>query len=299
MGKRVPGGGLIALKAGGAAAVLLGVAVFLVSCSSLNKMVEGEVEKPRVSMVSARLEEFSFTEADLLFDIKVENPNGVWVKLVGFDYALFIDEATFLDGVQIQDVDIGPRGESEVMFPLTVRYEDLFKAYESLADSASSKYRIELGFRFDLPTLGKTRVPLSAEGEIPVLKAPSLKLVLVRVSRLDFTEADLILSFAVRNPNQTSFTMDRFSFRFGVGEQSWASGGTEKKAGIDAGGETLLQVPARVSTFSIGQSGYRQLLEAMPLSYRLSGTAVFSAPAIPPGGVDFPFDASGTVEVTR
>ncbi len=77
------------------------------------------------------------------------------------------------------------------------------------------------------------------------------------------------------------------------------SGGTEKKIGIGAGGETLVKVPVRVSTFFIGQTGYRQLLETRPLSYKVSGAAVFSAPLLPHGGVDFPFDASGIAEVTR
>jgi LEA14-like dessication related protein len=289
----------IALNTGGLAAVLLGAAVFLASCSSLQSILRGRIEKPRVSMVSAKVERLSFVEADLLFDIKIENPNRSGLKLAGLDYSLFIDEARFLEGVQDRNVAIEPRGDSNVQLPLTVRYEELFRAVARHVDEKSAKYRLELGLRFELPALGETRVPLSAEGEIPVLKTPSLGLASVRVSRLDFTEADLVLSFAVRNPNETPFILDRFDFRLEVGGQSWASGGTEKKASIGASGETLVQVPVRVSTFFIGQTGYRQLLETRPLSYKVSGIAVFSAPLMPPGGVDFPFDASGVVEVTR
>ena len=305
MGKRVSGSFSIFLDAFGAAAlfvaaaVLPGAAVFIVSCSSLKTIFEGKVEKPRVSLVSKKIDRLSFVEADLLFDILVENPERRDVKLAGFDYALFIDETRFLEGTQSLDAVIGPRSGTQVQLPLAVRYEELFRANAGLFDRESAKYRLELKFNFDLPALGGTLVPLNADGELPVLKKPSIKLAAVGVSRLDFTEADLVLSFAVQNPNQTGFTMDRFDFRLEVGGQSWAAGVMEKKAGIGAGVETLVKVTVRVSTFFIGQRGYRQLLETRPLSYSVSGTALFSAPSMPPGGVDFPFSASGIADVTR
>jgi LEA14-like dessication related protein len=305
MGKRVSRGFSIFLNACGraalfvAAAVLLGAAVFLASCSSLKTVFEGKVDKPRVSLVSKKIDRLSFVEADLLFDILVENPERRDVKLSGFDYALFIDEARFLEGARSLDAVIGPRSGTKVQLPLALRYEELFRAYAGLSDRENAKYRLELGFVFDHPALGETLVPLNADGEFPVLKKPSIKLASAGVSRLDFTEADLVLSFAVRNPNQISFTLDRFDFRLEVGGQSWAAGVMEKKAGIGASADTLVKVPVRVSTFFIGQSGYRQLLETRPLSYRISGTAAFSAPFTPPGGIDFPFDASGIADVTR
>jgi LEA14-like dessication related protein len=296
-----------AFKAGAAAAfaagmtvvVLLGAAVFLASCAGLRGVFGGGVEKPRVTLVSARAERLSFEQADLLFEVRIENPNKTAMELEGFDYSLFVDEAKFLEGTQNREAAVEARGSANVRLPLAVRYEKLVEAVEKIGEEGSAKYRLDLGFRFDVPSLGEVPVSLSAEGEIPVLRAPSLKLEGVRVSRLDFTEADLVLSVAVGNPNGFSFSLDRFDFALDVGGEGWVSGGLEKKTGIAAGGRTVVPVPARVSTFFIGQTGYRQLRETRPLSYRLRGTAVFSAPIAPAGGIELPFDASGIVEVTR
>jgi LEA14-like dessication related protein len=311
MGKHACGGRPSFLDAGGTAvsfgkaavclgtAVLVGAAFLLASCAGMKGVFGGRVEKPIVSLVSGTIERLSFDEAGLLFAVRVENPNRREVKFEGYDYALFIEGERFLEGSQSLSSSIEPKGGTKVQFPLTVRFAVLSKAFADPSDLENAKYRLELGFRFVLPSLGETFVPLSAEGELPVLRAPSLEIEAVGVSRLDFTEADLILSFAVHNPNRTALVLDRFDFRLEVGGQSWADGGTRGKTGVGAGGVTIVKVPLRVSTFFIGQSGYRQLLETRPLSYRVTGKAVFSAPSTPPGGIEMPFDASGVAEVTR
>jgi hypothetical protein len=71
------------------------------------------------------------------------------------------------------------------------------------------------------------------------------------------------------------------------------------KSGIGVGVTERVKIPARVSTFSIGQSCFRLLPETRPLSYTISGTAVLSILSLLQSGVYLLFDVTGVAEVTR
>ena len=66
--------------------LILGV-VFLSSCSVINSLIgEAKVRPPEVSFAGGKLSGLSFDAADFLFDLEILNPNGVGLKMSGFDY---------------------------------------------------------------------------------------------------------------------------------------------------------------------------------------------------------------------
>jgi LEA14-like dessication related protein len=279
--------------------ILLAALMAVTSCAAFRKAAEKPIEEPRVSLESSALDNLSFKQADLLFAISIENPNVVVLKLSELSYSLFVGGERFLEGVQAGEVTVDPRRATTVRLPLAIRYEDLFKTAGDLENEESSQYRLEAVLRFDVPTLGEVRVPLRAEGDLPLLRVPSIGLVAIEVSRLDFTDASLALTFAVHNPNPLPFFLDRLEFELEVGGQSWAAGGTGKKVEIGGKGAAELEARLQVFTFFIGQTGYRMLLEGRPLEYSIGGTAFFSAPLLAGGVLDLPFDIYGTIVARR
>ena len=81
-----------------------------ISCSSVQELLETGVQKPRVEFVGMKLTGLSFSDLDLLFDLKVTNPNVVGITMAGFDYDFLINSRSFVNGNQDKGMTIASRG---------------------------------------------------------------------------------------------------------------------------------------------------------------------------------------------
>ena len=123
--------------------LILGV-VFLSSCSVINSLIgEAKVRPPEVSFAGGKLSGLSFDAADFLFDLEILNPNGVGLKMSGFDYNFLIDGASFLKGQQDRGLQLAAGGKSNVQIPVSLNFLDLYKTFQNLMDQDRSKYRID------------------------------------------------------------------------------------------------------------------------------------------------------------
>ncbi len=126
---------------------------------------QGGVQKPSVEVINADIQNFSILSADFVFDLKITNPNAVGVDLSGFDYNLLINQKSFLKGEQNTPMTIEPNQSSVIHLPLTVDFADIFSVFSDLATKSKASYQLTTGFHFDIPLLGKVRVPATKSGE--------------------------------------------------------------------------------------------------------------------------------------
>ena len=270
------------------------------SCSLFKNVVSKvKVSKPEVSVISVKIDTLSFTYANLLFDLKVKNPNSIGVRLNRFDYDLLIEGTSFLSGKQDKVLQIEGNSESIIQLPLTVIYKNLFTTYQSIKEKDSSHYQLESHFSFDVPVLGEVTVPVRKEGELPILKLPSVQLKALRLTRLGITTADLELNILINNPNALSMLIDHFHYRFTVNNQEWVSGDKLADMEIDEKGESLLQIPITLNFLNIGQSIYELLQDEKSFHYSLQGKIDFTTSIPLMQKVQLPFDRSGNLTITR
>jgi LEA14-like dessication related protein len=163
--RRTPAG-----LAGAVLAVFL-AALALSACSGLG--LERVFQQPTVELEGAQVLGLDLQRADLRFDFRVGNPNGVTLPLSGIDYELLVNGGRLLQGTQDRRIDIAPRGESRVELPVSVRYQDLIEAWRSLRDRDRSGYEIRADFLFDVPLLGQVRVPVKERGDLNLPSLPS------------------------------------------------------------------------------------------------------------------------------
>ena len=204
-------------------ALVLALALGMSGCESFN--LSGMLKNPEVSVSGAEIEQLAFDGARVRFDVKVSNPNPVGVRLAGFDYRLTLDGTEFLTGTVDQAVSIAARGASTIPVPVAFRYENLLAAVARLAEAAETPYEMAVGFSFELPVLGKVRVPASFKGVLPVLRAPGVSVAALRLDRLTLTAASLVLSLDIRNPNDFSLGLQGLDYSFAVGEAVGAGQG--------------------------------------------------------------------------
>ena len=280
--------------------VFILAAALLCSCSALNNFVaEAKPMHPEVDFVGAKLTGLSFDAADLLFDIKIRNPNSVGLKMAGFDYDFLINGNSFLKGDQQETLRIAAEGESVVQIPLSLSYVSIYQAFQSLRNQDVSRYQIKVGFSFELPVLGIVNIPVSKTGEFPLLKLPKVKLASLKLKNLSLTGADLLLSVQLDNPNAFSMLLEKFQYQFEVGGRDWISGSTEKTTQVAEKGQGVIEIPVSLNLLEMGTSIYKFLAGDKELNYQFGGKLDLATSLPLLGAVSLPFDRSGSIKLMK
>jgi LEA14-like dessication related protein len=271
--------------------------MLFLSCSALDAVIKDTVQKPRVSFSSAELIGLTFADVDLLFVLEIENPNSFGVHMAGFDYDFRIDDASFVSGVSEDRLDIDAGGSSTVELPVNVAYSDLFSSFSSLIDKDESTYQISCGFTFDLPVLGRIRIPVSREGELPVLRVPKIRYGGLELTNLTFTKAELELSMYLDNPNALSLNLSSLTYDLEINQAPWVEGGLKRTVEIGEHEEGVIRLPFTLNLIEIGMGAYDILREKKPVEYRVSGDYGFSTSVPLIGKVGSDFDVTGSTRV--
>lgn len=148
--------------------VLLLVGCVLFSCSTVGKLAR--IQKPKLEIQKVHFKDVTLAGVDLEFDVKINNPNDLTVTVLGFDYDFRINDVSFLTGEEKTRITVEALKERVVTIPLKLYFTDLGKAFKALKGRDTSKYTLASVLYFELPLLGRVAIPVSKEGELPLLK---------------------------------------------------------------------------------------------------------------------------------
>lgn len=280
--------------------ILASTIVSLPSCSSVRDLMKSvKIRPPTVKVESTRLTRLTFSGLDLLFDLKIENPNQVGLKLSGFSYELMINNSSFVAGEQTRGIEIAAQGDSIVQLPVNVEYKRLFETFQSLVNEERSSYELRCVFSFNVPVLGDVSVPLSKEGELPVLRFPRITLDALRIVRLGLTTASLELNIFLANPNPIGLSVEDLEYALSINSHIWASGSEMETAVIPSNGGGILRVPIDIRVLDVGRSAYALIEKEESARFQLSGSVGFSTTLPIMGHTDLPFELSGNLRIMR
>ena len=272
----------------------------LFSCSGIRELAESVgVRHPTVRFAGAKLTGLSFREAAFMFDIQIRNPNPVGITLAGFDYDFLLNGKSFISGDQQEGLEIKAQGEHLVRLPVTLAFSNIYETFTGLKNRDSSTYELNCGFSFDLPVLGPVRVPVDTQGDLPLIKLPSIELDALKLNQLGFTGAELELDIRLDNPNGFSMILEKLNYQLLVGGQQWVSGAAQQPVEVTKKGESLLSIPISLNFLQVGQSVYQMLNGDQELNYELKGDfdVTSTLPLLEKANLDF--DRSGLTELIR
>ena len=155
-------GSLLAVLSIAAGAMLL----LLSGCAALQSALD--IRNPRYSLreVSPRVDiaiPLSASRIDFDFDIEVDNPNDVGLRLDQIDFDLLINSRPILDGVSRQDVRIPARGIGTVPLRTSIGYDDVRTIWSEIVDvvrGRRARYEIRGTAHYDTPA-GRLSFPLT------------------------------------------------------------------------------------------------------------------------------------------
>jgi LEA14-like dessication related protein len=258
-----------------------------------------KVQSPKVEVESAKLTQLSFSGLDLLFNLKISNPNQFGLKLSGFSYELFINDSSFVAGDQTEGLEIAAQDESIVQLPLTIQYNRLFETFRSLIKEDRTSYELRCVFSFDVPVLGDMSVPVKKEGEFPVLRFPEIRFDALRIVRLGLTTATLELNIFLSNPNPIGLFVKDLVYSLSINGDVWASGSEIKTSVIPSNGRGLLSVPIDIRVLDVGRFAFSLVEKEESARFQLIGAVGFSTTLPVMGHTDLPFELSGNLRIRK
>ena len=278
--------------------ILLLIPFLFGGCQTLEDILNS-VQKPRLSVEDVRISSFNFQEMQLVYDVKVINPNAASLKMLDYEYSLDINEQSFVKGNQPKGIQIEAYDSSMVEIPMTIGFSELFNTVKGISEKDESTYSFLSTLGFELPGLGRTEIPITKDGTLPIIKKPSLSVEGLKVQKISPTSADLQLNLEFDNPNGFGFRIDGFTYDFNVDQSEWASGRALENVTIAKKGTTQLQIPLSINIAKLGLSAYRILQGSGNPDYSLSGTFGFTVLHDLLGSTEFSFEQSGQVPLIK
>lgn len=269
--------------------------VGLSACAAFDREVEKRT--PEASVDSVRIAGFDFDAARILVDLRVDNPNAIAIDIAGLDYELRLDGEHALSGDSAEQTSIPARGSGNLAVPITLDYRDLYDRFAGLQGRNTVDYAIDMGVMVDVPLLGQRRVPVSTSGSVPVPQRPGIAVRDLRVDRLGFDGARIVLDLDVTNPNAFDLALGALRYDLKVNDREWASGGLSDLARIDAGGRSRIAIPFDLDFAALGSGMYRMLLDGTRADYELNGLLSGTAGDDRFGPFDVVFEDQGSIGV--
>lgn len=247
------------------------LALIFSGCAQLQNLVQKSLAKPNASVTNATISGLSFTQIDLLFDIKVDNPNTVAINLAGLDYGLKINGNSLFSGNKNDALKIEAQASSIIQIPLSLKYNDIYQGVKDLKSKKNSTYLFEGGVSFNLPVLGLTRIPISKSGDVPLISLPKISVKNIKMKTLSWSGAAMQLDIAVNGTGGMDLFIENLSYGLDIGGQQWISGKTDDKIAIGSDGEKIISVPFKLNFIDMGRSLYDLVTGENALDYKLIG----------------------------
>lgn len=269
------------------------VCLLFISCNTLRDL--SNIQKPSVRYSSMSIEDMSFEDVTLVFDFEVNNPNSFGVSADQYQYEFFINGTEFVTGIQSENVRIESESKSIIQVPVSLTFSEVFDTISSAVNRDSISYRISSEVQFDIAGVRQQRVPVSAEGELPIPKIPKIELSNFNVNELSFSGAEMVASFRVENPNSFGISFADASYNLEVNEKQWLDTTLERDIELSGSESELITIPIRLNSSQMGSVLFDMLSGEKEFPYKLTGSARISADI--PGFDGFevlPFNISGT-----
>jgi len=279
--------------------VMAGAVLFAFFSLSTCQTLSSVLQEPRVSLQSADIASLSFTGAQLLCKVRVENPNAFDIPFPETGWQLFINTNSFVSGVVRNNERIGAGRSTVVEVPVNLNYLDIFNTFSSLRGSQKADYKIALALKFNLPVLGEKVWNIEHTGEFPVLHLPTIRFVNIRVKNMSLSNLEVEVNWEVENNNSFAMTVKELGYNLTVNNSNWSSARVSSAPQIGANMRTTIPVTFNINSLSIVRDITEIITRGTNVNYALNGN--FNMGAALPGLADLntPFDFSGSTRLLR
>jgi hypothetical protein len=140
--------------------------LLLTGCSTLKSALN--IENPRYAIRDIRPSvdiaiPLSASSIDIDFNLEVDNPNGVGLRLDQLDFNLFINDSRVLDSSSRQDIRIPANGRGDVALRTRIGYQNVRSMWNEIVNivrGRGARYELRGNAHYDTP-VGRLTFPVT------------------------------------------------------------------------------------------------------------------------------------------
>jgi LEA14-like dessication related protein len=146
---------------------LILVLSLLVAGCGVRELARGELEPPRITFQGLKLYRPTAAGWPLAATLLLRNPNPQTLRLLGYDYELWLEGRKVVQGASQEAVTLPPLGETVAEVPILVKLPALMSLLPAfLRQNQRLTYQVTGGFRLASVLGGLIRVPFRFQGQI-------------------------------------------------------------------------------------------------------------------------------------
>jgi LEA14-like dessication related protein len=273
--------------------LILTAVLILAGCGTIRDAAD--IREPDVTFQDMSIDQITFDGVTLLFDFEVNNPNRFGVSAEQYSYEFFINEQSFITGLQEDPLSIGRESSQSIQVPVTLNFSEVYETFRSVVRQDSLSYALSTEVEFDMPVLGMRKVPVRTSGEIPIPKVPRISMGDFNVKEMSLSGAEVEVTFNVQNPNPFAISVANAAYELTVNGREWLDTTLGETIRVGASERRTISIPIRLSSSQMGSALMDIMRGESTFNYDLKGSADISADLQGfRDGQAFPFDLSGT-----
>ncbi|MBK7861303.1 MAG: LEA type 2 family protein [Archangiaceae bacterium] len=221
---------------------LLALLIIVPGCAELTQVLQAAFQKPRLTFKTARLSNVAFDSLTLDTVWLLENPNAIGISLARSDYKLSIEGKQVVAGAPPHGLNIPAGGTTELVFPASIKFADLFPLASDLANREFAKYRVEGVVGVQTP-IGVLDFPLSYENQFEVPKVPKVELQPPRITKLSFQGTTVEFPIAITNKNSFALPLSGVTGALSVAGHEVGKVNTPDLGRLEGKGTRVVSIP--------------------------------------------------------
>ena len=273
--------------------ILFTVTLMMLGCSTIRDAAD--IQEPNVSFQNMSIDQITFDGVTLLFDFEINNPNRFGISADQYSYEFFINENSFITGLQDEPLSIGSESTQLIQVPVNLNFSEVYETFNSVVRQDSLSYALSTEVEFDVPVLGSRKVPVRTSGEVPIPKAPRISMGEFNVKDISLSGAEVEVSFNVQNPNPFAISIANAAYELTVNGREWLDTTLDETIRVAGSERQTINIPIRLSSSQMGSALMDLMRGESTFDYDLKGSADISAELDGfRNGQSFPFDLSGS-----
>jgi len=270
--------------------------IFIASCSSMGGLKSyTDTVKPTAKIAGTQIKKLAMDQVDLDVELEIDNPNPIAIDMSGFTYEVFVNDKLFTKGEQTQKNTIAAASVSKTSFPVTLVYSELKKVFKDVKNLNEINYKIKTQVNVDLPVVGTIPVNAADTGKLPIPKIPKISVSNIKLGKMDFKTADVMLTLDVENPNIFDIDITSLIYDINVAGITWVKSSLKKPVELKNAAHSKVDIPITINIWDVGGSVLESLTKQKPLSYNVTGNMAVNTDLPLFQDIKLPFDYSASV----
>ena len=237
--------------------------VFILTMAMAPSCLFNLKKQPEIKVESFEITQMSFKDIVFTFDVIIDNPLPVGIKLGGIDIAVFVEKARILKSRTSQGFTIGAKAKRKNTFIARVEFAKIYQTVQNYRkkDFLDGDFNIDISIPLTKNAKKPLVIPIRLHKQIPVIR-PKFRIANFKIQPPTFKEFIKIVAKNLKNPPNPVQLEKEYNLVFKKGK--WSKSKIIKKLG--------LKLKTSFDLLIINETPNKMKISQLDFNLKLAGT---------------------------